>query len=459
MIAEYGGCKFSGRNEIYPRKGEVSEVTAWKDPYTRQTRPEEQELYQHLLHWAQVETPSKLIERFRSLFIDGVGYPNSEIVALLEKITSSKQAEQEFKFILNRCCHILINRWQMHPQQQSAIPELIGLFENNPAKVGGHHTYRSRSVRRLQELLEIFIQSEQYITLRRLAQVMSDTVEASGEAKSKPLGMLIRRYPYLYEHCLLSEDSTYEQQQTIRQMQAQAQGQFEVQLSHFVTYQVRRHQMAKMNRNPDRQIIQPVKNPTLLTDRDLLGAIGQYTGRAEGSYTYRDYAQSFLNHTSKTRSFRTFKDDLYSYLTSSIDPEYGKRQFNKRLYTQLQNTLSHNDSQQINEFLIIRTCSHLLNFLVVGSSQQPQHFIFIDLVANLGITLTIGLLLKIALICRKVKPYLEKRFSILFNHYESDSGSAVMWLIHSLENLNVALSIHFGAVDLSYLKQLRPDRG
>ncbi|HEY9852138.1 MAG TPA: hypothetical protein V6D28_21875 [Leptolyngbyaceae cyanobacterium] len=430
-------------------------MTTWKDPYTRQISTEEQQLYQHLLHLAQVESPSKLVERFHSLFIDGVGYPDNEVLVLLDKITNSKHADQEFKFVLNRCCHIMINRWQMHPQHQSAIPALISLFENSPVSLG-QYSYRSRSVRRLHELIKTFLQSEQYLTLRRLSQVMMETAEVNSEAKTKPLGTLIRRYPYLYEHCLLSEDSTYEQQESIRQMQAQAQAQFEVKLSQYVTYQVRRAQVARaQDPNAAKRIIQPVKNPTLLTDGELFGAIKQYTGKVEGSYTYRDYAHSFLNHTSKTRSFRSFKDDLYSYLTTSIDPDYGKRQFNKKLYNHLQNTLSHNDSQQVNEFLLIRTCTHLLNFLVVHSNQQPQHFVFIDLVANLGINITIGLLLKIILICRKVKPYLEKRFSILFNHYESDAGSAVMWLIQSLENLNVALSIHFGAVDLSYLKQLR----
>ena len=450
---------YLGTQKLTQVRDKVSEVTTtWKDPYTRQASPEEQHLYKHLLHLAQVESPSQLIERFRRLFIDGVGYPDSEILGLLERITSAKHADQEFKFVLNRCCHILINRWQMHPQHQGAIPELIGLFETYSVNLGPN-SYRSRYTRRLQELVKIFLESEQYTTLRRLAQLVSETAEVSSEAKSKPLGTLIRRYPYLYEHCLLSDDSTFEQQQTIRQMQAQAQGQFEVRLSQYVTYQVRRVQQARIQsanpQTPKQRIIQPVKNPTLLSDADLFGAIKQYAGRSQGSYTYRDLAQSFINHTTKAPTFRAFKDDLYSYLTTSIDPGYGKRQFNKRLYTHLQTTLSHNDSQQVNEFLLIRTCSHLLNFLVVNSQQQPQHFIFIDLVANMGINITIGLLLKIVLICRKVKPYLEKRFSILFNHYESDAGSAVMWLINSLENLNVALSIHFGAVDLSYLNQLR----
>jgi hypothetical protein len=202
-------------------------------------------------------------------------------------------------------------------------------------------------------------------------------------------------------------------------------------------------------------LLQPVKNPTLLSDRELFSAIKQYTGKIQGSYTYRDLAHSFLTHSNHTPSFHRFKGELYSYLVSSIDPVYGNRQFNHRLSNHLQNILSHNDSQPFNEFLLLRTCSHLLNFLVVDSRQQPQHFVFIDLIANTGINVTIGLLLKIVLICRKVKPYLEKRFSILFNHYESSGTDAVLWLIQSLENLNVALSIHFGAVDLSYLKQLR----
>lgn len=427
-------------------------MIAWKDTYLRQSRPEEQKLYKHLLHCVQVESPSQLIERFRSLFIDGATYPSAEILKVLDEIADSKLADQEFKYVLNRCCHILINRWQMQPQLQAAIPELVALFENPPSSMG-LYSPRVRSIRRMRSLVKLFTSSEQYLTLRRLSQVIANrATDASGSSAN--LGMLIRRYPYLYEHCLLSEDSTYEHQQAVRQMQAQAQRQFEVDLSQYITYQVRQSQPHARN-GATGSTLARVKNPTLLSDRELFYGIKQYTGKVEGSYTYRDLAQTFLTHSNHTPSFGTFKGELYSYLTSSIAPEYGNRNFNNRLYNHLQNILSHNDSQPFNEFLLLRTCSHLLNFLVVDSRQQPQHFVFIDLVANTGIHFTIGLLLKIVLICRKVKPYLEKRFSILFNHYESSGTDAVMWLIQALENLNVALSIHFGAVDLSYLKQLK----
>ncbi|MBD1833482.1 hypothetical protein H6F61_12540 [Cyanobacteria bacterium FACHB-472] len=425
-------------------------MTTWTDCYHRQTSIEEQQLYEHLLHWVQEESPSRMIERFRQLFMDGVGYSEPRIWMALERIASSKQAEQEFRFIINRCCHILINRWQMHPQLQASIPDLVDIFEHPPS-VG---TVRSRSARRFRELVRIFNQTEQYLTLRRLAQVMTEAAEANGNG-SKPLGSLIRRYPYLYEHCLLSEDSSYEHQQTVRAIQSRIQRDFEVDLSQYVTYQVRRAQMSrKASPVGAERIIQPVHNPTLLSDRELGVALKQFVGKVEGSHTYRDLSQSFITHTSQTPSYRAFKWDLYEYLTSSIDPEYGKRQFNDRLYAQLKNTLPSSDCQRPSEFLIVRTCSQILNFLVVESPQRPNHYVFVDLITNLGATCTIGMLLKIVLLCRKVKPYLEKRFSILFNHYEAYARDGVPWLVKSLENMNVALSLHFGDADVSCLSHI-----
>ncbi|MCS6814513.1 MAG: hypothetical protein NZ772_13230, partial [Cyanobacteria bacterium] len=80
------------------------------------------------------------------------------------------------------------------------------------------------------------------------------------------------------------------------------------------------------------------------------------------------------------------------------------------------------------------------------------HFVFVDLVTNLGPTQTIGIVVKVVLICPKIAPYLEKRFSILFNHYEASPRDVVQWLIDCLENLNVAFSINLGSADLSFIR-------
>ncbi|HEY9639188.1 MAG TPA: hypothetical protein V6C57_01825, partial [Coleofasciculaceae cyanobacterium] len=152
--------------------------------------------------------------------------------------------------------------------------------------------------------------------------------------------------------------------------------------------------------------------------------------------------------SSQSQTYRVFKHDLYDYLTASIDTKYGKSQFNQRLYTYVQEILPDQDAQCLNDVLLVGTCRKLLNFLIVESCQNLNHANFVDLTGNLGTTVTIGLLLKIVLICRNVKPYLEKRFSILFNHYESCARDGVVWLIESLESLNVAFSINFGTLSL-----------
>lgn len=407
-------------------------------------------MYDHLLRKAELETPAQLIQRFRSLFVEGSGYPDREIPAALERIAATRFADHEFKFILNRCCHILINRWQTRTQLQSAIPALVAIFEEQPS----NKIYvRPRAARRLRELVIQFLQSEQYAILRRLAQVISEGEELE-DSSSRPLGTLIRRYPYLYNHCLLSEDSTYEQKQTVQQIQGEIQRQFEVDLSQYVTYQIRRSQIARLRGETTGQIRlpAPVQNPTLLTDSELASAIKHFVGRVDATSTYRDMAQRFQTHMNHPSSFKGFKEDLYSYLVSSIDPAYGRRLFNEQLYAQIQSTLVESDQQKVSDLLMVRTCSQLLNFLVVDSPQRPQHFVFLDLINNLGATQTTGLILKIVLFCRKVKPYMEKRMSILFNHYESFARGGVDWLVKVLENVNVALATNFGAVDLSFIR-------
>jgi hypothetical protein len=457
-------------------------VNRWIDHYNRPTSPEEQQLYDHWLQLSQQESPSQLVARFHELFVEGRDYPDSEIQAAVERIVCSEQAEFEFPFILNRCCYILINRWLLHPRSQGAIPNLVTVFQQQPSSPA-----YPRSVVRLRELVRLFTQTDQYLTLRRLADMLQQDPETV--SRSQPLGSYIRRYPYLYEHCLLGETSTNEQCRTVRQIKAQAQRQFEIDLSQYITHRLVRSQPAKPPTVPliqtpssvvetnvrstleyidcrldptnyvklpnGQSLIVPaladhpqkIKNPTLLSDPVLNSAIKQFVCKVDGQHTQRDLAQQFLTYSRHTPSFRSFKHDLYGYLTAAIAPEYGKRQFYDRLYTQLCETLPESDDQPPTEFLLMRTCSKLLNFLVVDNPQQPNHFVFLDLINNVGTLLSVNLLLKIVLLCQKVKSHLEKRFSILFNHYEACSQeSGIGWLVEALETLNVAFATNFGSI-------------
>ena len=413
-----------------------------------ETKDEEQVLYDYWLDRVRTDSPEELIEDFRRLFIEGRGYQEAPIYLALERLVKAKDAEIRFYHFFNRCCHILINRWQMQPTCQLAIPELVSLLENLPPARQGYHSTSNT----LRHLLKNFTLSDDYVRLQRLARIISGKYS---EKTAASLGTLISRYPYLYDYYLLGDDSPREQRQTVRRIKVKTEDRFEVNLSHYVTYQVRLRQVAHAPKTSEEagRIIQPVKNPTLLNDKELNRTLKYYLGTVAGNYTHKALSQNFLANTVYTPTYKDFKNDLYDYLITSLD--YGKGQFNKKLDDVLQNTLPHCDQQKPSEFLMLRTSSQLLNYLVVESGQKPDHYIFMDMITNMGVTRTVGLLLKLVLVCRKVKPHLDKRFSILFNHYEGFSRDQVPWLVKSLENLQVAFSIHFGKADLSCLRQIQ----
>jgi hypothetical protein len=418
-----------------------------------QVSANEQKLYDHLLECVRTESPEQVLERFSSLFIKARGYSNQEVLNALASVVNSKDAESRFQFVLNRCCHILINRWQLQAQTQVHIPELIGLFDYLPP--GFNVRYGGNYYTRLQHLVKVFLQGDYYKQLQRLAEIVGRDKRTNPGKKQELVGNLINRYPYLYDHCLLSADSSVEQQQTVYKVKAQLEKKFEVNLSKYVTYQIR---VAQGSRNEELakklNIIQPVSNPTLLTDKDLGRSLKQYVGTVENGYTYQELSKSFITHTSDLRNYQSFKDELYEYIIMSIDSRYGKNHFNQRLYHKLQQIYPQYNHTKPDDFLKMRTYSQLFNYLVVESPNNPQHLVFMDLVSNMGTTKTIGMFLKLVLVCSKVKPYLEKRFSILFNHYESFTKDGAVWLVRSLEKLNVAFCTNFGNLDLSFLRRI-----
>jgi hypothetical protein len=422
------------------------------------TKQEQQAIYDHFLYCTKNEAPVRVIERFRHLFIRGTGYENYDVRLALEKIVEAADSESEFPCFINRCCHIIVNRWQMQPDLKLEIPQLVAQLELALPPGGAN----ARNSRKLRQLVKDFQKSEQYVKLQRLARLIDLSPEARNkkervEVVSNSVGDLIQRYPYLHQHCLLSEDSSVEFKQTVKTIQSQLQNNYEQQLSQYITNQVRLKELVRKYKAANKtkipkKLVRQLANPTLLSDRELNKALHHYMGKVEGGSTYKELSLNFLTHTSKVRSYKAFKSDLYEYITSGIDTEYGKRQFNQQLEAYLQTILPDFHERRLDEFLIMRTYCQLFKLLVVDSKADTNHSLYLDLITHLGETKAIGLLLKLVLLCGKVKPYLENRFSILFAHYEQVTEDGVPWLIKSLENLQVAFSIYFGKADLSVIK-------
>jgi hypothetical protein len=240
-------------------------------------------------------------------------------------------------------------------------------------------------------------------------------------------------------------------------MKAQTEKKFEVNISHYVTYQVRlahlKHQQQQGLIVP-KNVIQRIENPTLLTDKELGVALKNFAGKVENGYTYKELSRKFTNHVQDLSSYKSYKESLYEYVSAGIDPKYGKVSFNNKLYNNIKNIMPQSHLQKPDEFLQLRTSTQLLNYLIVESEQNMQHYVFVDMITNMGAAGTIGLLLKIVLSCQKLKPFLERKFALLFKHYESFTQDGVPWLVRAMENLNVAFSINFGKADVSFLKYI-----
>ncbi len=423
------------------------------------TKQEQQQIYEHLLYCVKIESSIEVLERFNNLFIRGTGYKDSRIRTALERIVDARNAETEFPLFFNRCCHIIINRWQMQPNLKYEIIELLILIERALPPGGAY----ARTSRKLRRLVKDFQHTEYYLRIQRLARLIDGSLEPEKRRSNRieiitnSVGDLIQRYPYLHQHCLLTEGSTDEFQQTVQTIQLGIQSNYELNLSQYITNRVRlaglfkQYKAANQSRIPKR-LVKKVDNPTLLSDRELDKALRHYLGKVEQNYSYYDLAQNFLTHTSQVKTYQEFKADLYQYIISGLDSNYGKLHFNQELHNYLQETLSDFDHRELDEFLTLRTYCQLFKFLVVDGKSSSNHEQYLNLVNHLGEVRTIGLLLKLVLLCGKVKPYLEQRFSILFSHYETVAEDRAPWLVKSLENLQVAFSIHFGEADFSLIQ-------
>ena len=95
------------------------------------TRQQQQQIYDHLLYRVKTESSTEILERFHRLFIRGTGYQDCRIRQALEQIVEADNVEIEFPLFFNRCCHIIINHWQMQPNLKWDIIELVYLLEKS----------------------------------------------------------------------------------------------------------------------------------------------------------------------------------------------------------------------------------------------------------------------------------------------------------------------------------------
>jgi hypothetical protein len=401
-------------------------------------------IYEHLLHCVRTELPEQVLQRFQLLFIQGGVYPEPSIRMTLHDLVRGGNLKHSFQPFFNRCCFILINRWQMNLLHQGAIVALVDLLHQcrGTSVVGGQPSPTGR----LRFSVHEYVRSPYFQRIRQLADLLNPNNDAD---KQRPLSTLLHRYPYLYPHCLINQDDGEDYQKLIVVTQRNASQQFQKDLSSYLA-----HSMIHKEKQHQTILTTPSKNPTLLTHQDMCSSLKHYVTKVDSRGTYKDMAHQFWMPGEQPQTYKRFKVALTDYIASSIPSKFGRCRFNDQFRGYLNSLHPESDAAAVNDFLLVRTCNQVLNFMVIESKQRPNHSVFMDLLNNLGSTLTVGLLLKVVLLCNKVKPYLERRISILFQHYELQTRGSVDWLVRCLEKLNLAWTAHFSAQNLSYVHLL-----
>jgi hypothetical protein len=387
------------------------------------------QLYTHLAHCRRQEPPDQVLQRFQTLFVEGEGegYPDKAIWETLLELIYSPEAEREFKYTLNRCSYTLVNPWYTQPRDHWAIPALVELFDDIPARNG----QISDAAYRIRRLSQQFTETDQFAALQRFADLVRPGGDEGVDFSEQPVARQLRRYPFLYDSQLLvTKDSDQAQREHARELRQQGEAQLGVKLARWAR----------------RQADKPFPNPTRLGNEELQAALHHYTGKVSGHRSQRDMAHMFAAYSRTVRSFRDFKEEFLEYLIAplaSVDPRYDSHTFTRTLRAFVRQTLSEFDDQIPKEYTIVSFCQKLVTFLVAEGRKNPIFRRFRSLLADAGHILTLGLLLRVVLFCERVKPWLENRLAVLFKHHEQSACGEAAWFVKVLEHTNVALTTNF----------------
>ncbi|MBD2461851.1 hypothetical protein H6G89_12410 [Oscillatoria sp. FACHB-1407] len=411
-------------------------------------------IFEHLLELRETSHGNELLKRFKALFLDGDHYPEPRIREALNRILKSHRAEQGFANVFNRSCYILINYWWLkrHWQLTSKLIQLIDEAATRPA------TSTATAVLRRQ--LQRFTQSEKYQQLLDCERVIN-FIPPGSTREVELIGGLISQYPYLYPYYLKQWDSQDSGYDALRQLQYNREKEFETTLFNYLK------SCRQESHNSSRRLVVVPQKPTSLSPEDLQYAIRIFAGKVEGSRSYQDTAQQFLTTFNQLPTHRMAKQKVGDYLIQAIQhtpqPSYGEHNFNHWLSKQLNTSQFERDNSKPNHGLLMHLCRDLIDALIVPPSAQKieNHFMFVDLITNLGATFATGLLLKIVLLCRAfpenlkaMREHVAKQFAALFKHYEKSAKEDLKWLIECLDNWLIASTIHFGRWEQSVWSSL-----
>ena len=413
-------------------------------------------VYEYLRQQAVRRSPSE-VARFQLLFEQGK--VDSRVSQALAKVVADKK---QFDKFLNRCCYIILDCWA----DSTSIFYISQLLDTLDAACQTKSYDRRRQ--QLVRLIAEYRQTKSYLQLKAIAAIItpqtanSDTIASTNEASEDSnsqhsiiVNSYLARYTYLYQHFILDDFELPHLTALINKLQQERQQKLEIQLSQHLIYRYRLKQFAKMKllAKGAGNMITPVANPSLLSERAFRVAWQQYT-RKKDRFTVLERAQHFVAENKLRNTYKVFKQDLYRFLTNKIVPRNSTYKFHHRLEEKLANIFAQSDAKPLNRSLILQTCRQLYSFLIVNPASPDCDDRFAKLIANLGTAQVMLILTKIVLICPESKSDLEQKICSIVTRYQLQDVRDLPWLIKALEHLSIAFSIYFGKIDVPTVKSV-----
>ena len=416
-------------------------------------------VYEYLHQCAASQSPAETISLFQNLF-KFASKEDVRVTKALEKLIFANKNKQQFDIFLSQCFYTILDCWLETPESIDCVSELLAALET----IGSTKSYDRRR-KQLAQLTANYYLSESYLQLRTVIEIINphqvEQISVSNSLSSEQASSnsttfnnCLVRYTYLYRYFLPPHIEAHNLIALLEKLQANRQKDFEIMLSKHIIYRFRLKQLAKMKlmSKGAGRIINQVNNPSLLSENAFRIAMRQYIGKNDNNSSLLERSQLFVVENEHRLSYKKFKQDLYCFLVSDLNPRNSTYRFNNRLKQKLENIFAHSDDKSLNKTLILQTCRQLFSFLIVDPASDSDPMAFSQLVANLGTAQAIMLLIKITLICPESKADLEKKILAVVIHHQLKTVQEAPWLLKSLEHLLIAFSIYFGKIDVSLAK-------
>lgn len=396
-------------------------------------------LYHHLYELRYLPFPN-ILDRLTQLFIEGTQYPEPEILEIVYRLVASEQADREFLNVLNRCCYILINHWWSRSDLRYTAGFVL-IFQRKPTQLS-----RFPVIDRLRKLVAQFTQSPQYTALLDRVNVAQTEDEPEASNHRRSVQDELRRYPFLYPHILLNEDTSDSGQEAVLHLQRQREHHYDQCLDQYLRNALLRNHTGEFSTELQRL--------TGLEEPQLRFAIKHYAGKSTAAGRYRESAQKFLLAWDGATAHHQAVHHLSTYLNSSIQqfaqqahhPHCGAS-VSQWLEMQLKTIASPKAFLGQSDLLLTEVSWQLLDTLLAHpKSHAEQHVRFMGLHGGLGAPFTVGLLLKLALVCRRNWQHtcdrIAKRFAALVQHYRQSFQEDLRWLLEILNYWMLAKTLH-----------------